>query len=55
MCEVLRTTDRWILYGEEGDISIPTQEEELLLSAYRNMTDEARQNLLGIINSLHRK
>jgi hypothetical protein len=39
----------------DGDVSIPTQEEEFLLSAYRNMTDEARQNLLGIITALPRK
>jgi transcriptional regulator with XRE-family HTH domain len=55
MCEVLGKTDRWILYGEDGETSLPTKDESDLLSAFRGMTDEAKVGLLSIINSLPRK
>ena len=55
MCEVLGKTDRWIIYGEEGELSFPSKQEADLLGAFRGMTDEAKASLLSIITALPRK
>lgn len=55
MCELLGKTDRWIIYGEDGGLSLPTKEEVELLAVFRQLTDEARNNLLGLIQSLPHK
>ena len=55
MCEVLGKTDRWIIYGEEGEISLPSKQEADLLTAFRGMTAEAQVSLLSIIKALPKK
>ena len=52
MCEVLATSARWILYGEEGDISVPTQEEVQLLSSYRDLPEAAKPQLLAFLQMM---
>jgi transcriptional regulator with XRE-family HTH domain len=55
MCEVLETTARWILYGEEGSVSIPTREESALLSDFRSLDPEAREQILSLVSVMKPK
>lgn len=55
MCELLRKTPRWILYGEDGDIEIPSPEESNLLDAFRSMTDEAKAAMVATANALRKQ
>ena len=55
MCELLNKSPRWIVYGEDGDLSWPTKEEVELLNAFRHMTDEARAAFVATANALASK
>lgn len=55
MSEVLGKSPRWILYGEEGDLRFPTDEEMKLLDAFRHMPDDAKTALLTTANALKSK
>lgn len=55
MCEILRKTPRWILYGEDGEVSVPTTQESDLLNAFRSMDDEAKAAMVATANALRKK
>ncbi len=52
MCQALGITIRWILYGEEGEILTPTDEEAELLSAMRGMDEDNKQLLMKTAKAL---
>jgi transcriptional regulator with XRE-family HTH domain len=54
MVELLGKSERWIIYGEDGEVQKPTQEESDLLNAFRSLPDDVRQNLVVTIKSLAR-
>ena len=43
MCELTVVTLRWIIYGEDGEINIPTKQEQELLTKLRAMDEKSRQ------------
>lgn len=55
MCEVLSTTARWILYGEDGEVSVPTKEEVELLTSYRDLPEDAKPQLLAFLKMMRGK
>ena len=55
MCELTGVTLRWIIYGEDGEISIPTKQEQELLSRLRSMDDKARNALIEMANAMPTK
>jgi len=55
MAEVLGKSERWIIYGEDGDIQTPTQEEHDILSALRGLSPEVRKSLADTIKALEKK
>lgn len=52
MTEVLGKSARWIVYGEDGEISTPTREEQQMLSNFRNLPPDAQRSLAETIKSL---
>jgi transcriptional regulator with XRE-family HTH domain len=54
MVELLGKSERWIIYGEDGEVQKPTPEETDLLNAFRSLPDDVRQNLVVTIKSLAR-
>lgn len=52
MCEILKKSPRWFLYGEEGDVEIPSPEESELLNAFRSMDDQAKAAMVATANAL---
>lgn len=55
MCELLKKSTRWILYGEEGDLSWPTKEEIDLLNTFRDMSQASREALVVTAKALASK
>lgn len=55
MAEVLGKSERWIIYGEDGDVETPTPEEQEMLSSFRALPDDVRRNLAETIKLLARK
>lgn len=53
--EVLGKSERWIIYGEDGDIQTPTSEEQAMLSAFRSLPVDVQQSLADTIKTLARK
>lgn len=54
MVEVLGKTERWIIYGEDGEVQRPTKAEADLLQAFRSLPEDVQQNLVATIKSLAR-
>lgn len=52
MCELLGVTLRWIIYGEDGEINIPTKQEQELLNKLRAMDDKSRNALLEMARAI---
>jgi DNA-binding XRE family transcriptional regulator len=52
MCELTGVTLRWIIYGEEGEISIPTKQEQELLSQLRSMDEKSRSALIEMAKAI---
>jgi len=52
MTEILGMTDRWVLYGEDGEIQTPTPEEQELLTNFRRLSDEARRAIAETVKAL---
>ena len=55
MCELLKKSPRWILYGEECDLSWPTKEEIDLLNTFRDMSQASREALVVTAKALASK
>ena len=55
MCELTGVTLRWIIYGEDGEINIPTKQEQELLNRLRNMDDKAKNALIEMANAMPTK
>ena len=55
MAEVLRKSERWIIYGEDGGVETPTAEEQELLSSFRVLPDDVRRHLAETIKTLARR
>lgn len=55
MAEVLGKSERWIIYGEDGDVQTPTPEEQEILSALRELSPDVRRTLAETIKTLARK
>jgi transcriptional regulator with XRE-family HTH domain len=52
MTEVLGKSARWIVYGDEGELLIPTPDEQEILTAFRQLTPDTQQHLAQTIKSL---
>jgi len=52
MTELLGKSARWIVYGEDGEVSTPTPEEQQMLSNFRNLPPDAQRSLAETIKSL---
>lgn len=55
MSELLRKSPRWIIYGEDGDLKLPTAEEIALLDAYRSMSAEGKAAMVVTAQALAKK
>ena len=55
MCEVLSTTARWILYGEDGEVSVPTKDEVDMLTLYRDLPEGEREQVLFLLQMMRGK
>ena len=55
MAEVLGKSERWIIYGEDGEVQTPTPEEQEILSALRELPPDVRRTLAETIKTLARK
>jgi len=52
MCQLLGVTSRWIIYGEAGEVSIPSPQEEQLLQSFRDLSEESQASILALLKSL---
>jgi transcriptional regulator with XRE-family HTH domain len=52
MADVLGVSARWIVFGEDGEMHIPTPEESQLLDAIRELPEESRVLVASLINTL---
>lgn len=52
MSEVLGVSTRWIVHGDDGNLHIPTQEEEQILSDIRDLPEEGRKAVAAMIAAL---
>lgn len=55
MAEVLGKTERWIIYGDDGELETPTHEEQELLSAFRRLSEDQQAALAATIKALASK
>jgi len=55
MADVLGVTPRWIVHGENGELKVPTPEEEALLSEIRALPEGARSAVAAMIAALKAK
>ena len=55
MCELTGVSLRWIIYGEDGEITIPTKEEQELLNKLRSVDDHAKAALMEMAKALPTK
>ena len=51
MAEVLKVTQAWIITGEDGEITIPTPQEQELLTKFRELDDVKKAVFLAFIAS----
>lgn len=51
MAEVLKVTQAWIITSEDGEITIPTPQEQELLTKFRELDDVKRAVFLAFIAS----
>ena len=52
MSEVMKVTQAWIVAGKDGTLSIPTKQEQNLLSAFKELSNEQQLAVLAIISSM---
>lgn len=52
MCELTGVTLRLIIYGEDGEINIPTKQEQELLTKLRAMDEKSRQAMLDMASAI---
>ena len=52
MCEVFGVTERYVLYGEDGEVVIPTAEQQSILSNLDKLNPDQRAIVVGLIESL---
>lgn len=52
MCELTGVTLRWIIYGEDGEINIPTKDEQVLLTRLRSMDEKQRELVLKMARAI---
>jgi transcriptional regulator with XRE-family HTH domain len=55
MAEVLGVTARWIIEGEDGDLSVSTKEESQLLEQFRGLNESSQSAVLALIQALRSK
>jgi len=55
MCEVLGKSQRYILFGEDGDVTIPSKDDQILLEKLASLSPTQRQLVLGTIDALLNK
>ncbi len=55
MSEILGKSARWIVFGEDGDVTIPSEREVELLKAFRQMPDDAKSALMQTAQALATK
>ena len=51
MAEVLKVTQAWIITGKDGEIAIPTPQEQELLTKFRELDDVKKAVFLAFIAS----
>lgn len=52
LAQALDCSDVWILYGTEGELQYPSEEESRILSHLRRMTAEDRRAIYQIIKTM---
>jgi len=52
MSEVLGVTARWIVHGDDGNLNVPTPEEEKFLNDFRDLPEDARKAVATMIAAL---
>jgi transcriptional regulator with XRE-family HTH domain len=55
MCEVFSKSQRYILFGEDGDVTIPSKDDQILLEKLASLSPTQRQLVLGTIDALLNK
>lgn len=49
MSEILKVTQAWIVSGKDGEVTIPTNQEQELLTSFREMDDAKKQALMAFL------
>ena len=55
MCEVFSKSQRYILFGEDGDVTIPSKNDQALLEKIASLSPIQRELVLGTIDALLNK
>lgn len=55
ICETLNVTDAWVLYGTEGALRYPTEEESEILNDLRAIPTNERAAIYQVIKALIKK
>lgn len=52
MCEVFGKSDRYILYGEDGEITVPTPAQQEILGKLAKLSPEQHALAMSLIDQL---
>ena len=52
MCEVFSKSQRYILFGEDGDVTIPSKDDQILLEKLANLSPAQRKLVMSTIDAL---
>lgn len=52
MCEFFNVSERYILFGEDGDIIIPSKDQQHILDLVGKLDDQQRQLLTSFLETL---
>jgi transcriptional regulator with XRE-family HTH domain len=49
MAEILKVTPAWIITGKNGELTVPTDQEQELLTQFRELDDSKKAALMGLL------
>ena len=55
MSDVLKVPPRWIMFGEDGELNIPTPKEHELLDRFRELGADQQAAILATLAALSKK
>lgn len=54
MSEVLKVSPRWIVFGDDGELSVPSPQEHQLLDLFRQLSADQQNAMLGTLSALNK-